>query len=166
MNSLVNHLGVLDDAVIAIGIPVDVQCRTCEGGNDVGVHSPRCEGASVAAAVLRQARGVERYLRVQAIPLVRTPGMNIILLAQVVVVHIKGATVTLLGVVYILIEAGRDANYLLYLVEPRRVGMMLGGGDLPQRIREEYAVHVPPGSYAYRPRFGGIVVAMGDDGLE
>jgi hypothetical protein len=62
---------VLDDPVVAVSVPVNVNSRRRERSDDVRLRPPGREGASIATAVLRQARRKERGVRVRRVPLVR-----------------------------------------------------------------------------------------------
>ena len=157
---------MLDDPVVAVSVPVNVNSRRRERSDDVRLRPPGREGASIATAVLRQARRKERSVRVRRVPLVRPRLVDEVLLAQVVVVPLRRAPGALFGVVRILGERPRDGDGLLHLVDPRRLGVLLGGGDLAERVRIEDAVHVPAGPDPDGPRSIASGVGVRHDGLE
>ena len=160
------HLRVLDDSVIAVSVPVDVNDGRRESGDDMRLRPPGCEGARVPGAVLRQARRKERGVRVRRVQLVRPGLVDVVLLAERVVILIRLAPGAILREGGIHIEPQRDGDGLLDLVDPRRRVVLLWGGDLAERILEEDALHVPARPDPDGPRSIARGVSVRHDGLE
>ena len=125
---------MLDDPVIAVSVPVDVNDGRRESGDDMRLRPPGCEGARVFVAVLRQARRKERGVRVRRVILIRPGLVDVVLLAKFVFIHIRCAPGAILRHGGIHVECRRDGDGLLDLIDPRRLGVLLGWDDLAERV--------------------------------
>jgi hypothetical protein len=148
--SLVNHLSMLNNTIAAVAIFIDIHYGRREDIWNMRLRPPRCEDARVALAVLRQARRVERHTSHSGICVRRITLVSASLVDKTVFVCVK---------------ISRDGDRLPDLVDPRRIGVLLGGDGLSVRIRVYVAVHVPPRSDADGPRPITRVVVP-HDGLE
>ncbi len=125
---------MLYDPIVAIDVFINVQYRRRERRGHLRARAPTREGAMIIVTTsVDYARGIERHaIRVIPILLIRPRLMDVILLARDRIVLIPRRTE--LFQTRILIEVQYRGRRLLYLVDPRRLGIVLGGDGL--------AVHV------------------------